>query len=406
MLELNKEYTYKQMCEILRWKVSAGNSKKAQINEIESAYEFYHPINKKTHKEKKSYIFTAQKHDLVEPSKSNCGGVRNTKVIQPMIDYLRMMGMDDADGIYRSITTWLCDVLGLMIRDTYNIPYMEQVEIKSFCEKYHISNIKLFCDYVSTAKSILKKMFLRALAAMKKQGQVEYEDGFMFTYELGEVSLGHFCTDELNDIIKKNETRICDEMNEKYKLSSKMSGRQLLLLIYHNEAYTNEFNDKKVLALMEDQSALTIMDKCIDGIESDVGTYCGRTYIDDEHPLLSYYRGIAIEAIDDLQDMKVTGTDICSTVRIKARQEILNKHYKNKHGRMVYPYDKFECAGDIKKTEKLLFTFYDENLVDDTALDFVEVDEELEALFGQKEKEIWGAPEPNADAEEIERILG
>ena len=123
-------------------------------------------------------------------------------------------------------------------------------------------------------------------------------------------------------------------------------------------------------------------------------------------PLLSYYRGIAIEAIDDLQDMKVTGTDICSTVRIKARQEILNKHYKNKHGRMVYPYDKFECAGDIKKTEKLLFTFYDENLVDDTALDFVEVDEELEALFGQKEKEIWGAPEPNADAEEIERILG
>lgn len=194
-------------------------------------------------------------------------------------------------------------------------------------------------------------------------------------------------------------------MNEKYKLSSKMSGRQLLLLIYHNEAYTNEFNEKKVLALMEDQSALTIMEKCIDGIESDVGTYCGRTYIDDEHPLLSYYRGIAIEEIDDLQDMKDTGTDICNAVRIKARQEVLNKHYKNKRtGRMVYPYGKFECAGDIKKTEKLLFNFYDENLVDDTALDFVEVDEELEALFGQKEKEVWG--EPDGDEEEIERIFG
>ena len=75
MLELNKEYTYKQICEILGWKVSAGNSKKAQINEIESAYDFYHPINKKTHKEKKSYIFTVQKHELVKPSKSNCGGV-------------------------------------------------------------------------------------------------------------------------------------------------------------------------------------------------------------------------------------------------------------------------------------------------------------------------------------------
>lgn len=71
---------------------------------------------------------------------------------------------------------------------------------------------------------------------------------------------------------------------------------------------------------------------------------------------------------------------------------------------MVYPYGKFECAGDIKKTEKLLFNFYDENLVDDTALDFVEVDEELEALFGQKEKEVWG--EPDGDEEEIERIFG
>lgn len=42
MLELNKEYTYSQICEIVGWKVAEGNSKKAQIHEIESAYEFYH----------------------------------------------------------------------------------------------------------------------------------------------------------------------------------------------------------------------------------------------------------------------------------------------------------------------------------------------------------------------------
>ena len=47
MLELNKEYTYSQICEIVGWKVAEGNSMKAQIHEIESAYEFYHPINKK-----------------------------------------------------------------------------------------------------------------------------------------------------------------------------------------------------------------------------------------------------------------------------------------------------------------------------------------------------------------------
>ena len=59
MIELQKEYTYTQICDELGWKYhSGGDSKKAQIKEIESAYEFYHPINKKTHKEKKSYVFT------------------------------------------------------------------------------------------------------------------------------------------------------------------------------------------------------------------------------------------------------------------------------------------------------------------------------------------------------------
>lgn len=59
MLELNKEYTYAQICKILRWKVTGGDSKKAQLKEIESAYEFYHPMNKKTHKPKKSYTQTS-----------------------------------------------------------------------------------------------------------------------------------------------------------------------------------------------------------------------------------------------------------------------------------------------------------------------------------------------------------
>lgn len=58
MLELNKEYTYKEICSVLGWKQSTGNQKMKQIREIEASYEFFHPENKKTHKPKKSYIFT------------------------------------------------------------------------------------------------------------------------------------------------------------------------------------------------------------------------------------------------------------------------------------------------------------------------------------------------------------
>ena len=40
-LELNKEYTYPQICETVGWEQTTGNSRMAQIREIEAANEYY-----------------------------------------------------------------------------------------------------------------------------------------------------------------------------------------------------------------------------------------------------------------------------------------------------------------------------------------------------------------------------
>ena len=77
MLELNKEYTYKEICSVLGWKESTGNQKIKQIKEIESSYEFFHPENKKTHKPKKSYIFTKQLKEPVIVDKRKNNGAEN-----------------------------------------------------------------------------------------------------------------------------------------------------------------------------------------------------------------------------------------------------------------------------------------------------------------------------------------
>ena len=139
---------------------------------------------------------------------------------------------------------------------------------------------------------------------------------------------------------------------------------------------------------------LKIMNDCIEDRTTFIGDITGRTYIDEKNPLLSYYRGIAIESIEGLAEMDGIEMSICNAVRVKARQKILNKHYKNRHtGSMIYPYSKFECATDIVITEKLLFQFYDENLIDDTALDLVIVDDELEELFGET-RNVWGESNP------------
>lgn len=73
MLELNKEYTYKDICRILGWKETTGETREKQIKIIEESFEFYHPINQKTHKPKKSYIFTRwiKEPMLVDKRKNN-----------------------------------------------------------------------------------------------------------------------------------------------------------------------------------------------------------------------------------------------------------------------------------------------------------------------------------------------
>lgn len=75
MLDLNKEYTYKEICEILGWTAQTGNNrtKKNQIEAIENAYIFIHPTNKKTKKPKKSYVFLEQikEIELVDGRRNN-----------------------------------------------------------------------------------------------------------------------------------------------------------------------------------------------------------------------------------------------------------------------------------------------------------------------------------------------
>lgn len=366
-LELNREYTYKQICKVLGWKYyTGGNSKDAQIREIEAAFEFYHPMNKKTHNPKCSYIFTQQLGELNKPKQ---GGVRNTKAIQPMMDYLTVKGKIEFENIvdykYSSFTTWFCDRLNIFKKDVYNIPYSGEKAIQSFCEGHNISNARLFCDYISTAKSITKNMFRKALYAMEKQDILEVEEGYMFTYKLGKRSKGHFETILFNDIIKQVETDVCNEMKTEHSLSEKLSGRQLLLVIYGKKELKEEFDKKKLDALMKNH--LDLLNQCVDEIDTDIGSYCGRTYIDEEHPLLSYYPGLVILGmirLDDEDEVEWYDADyelkIANVIRARTKDMVLNSKWKDKYGHIHNNYDYITGSADVKKIEKLLYVHVDE----------------------------------------------
>ncbi len=374
-LELNKEYTYPQICKLIGWKITDGNSKKAQIKEIESAYEFYHPENKKTHKQKKSYIFTQKNRDLIEPSKSNCGGAHNIKNIQPMIDYLQAkINPDDND--WYSFTDWYCEKLDLMNKSFCNAVYFETETIIELCKKEGISDENLYKEYVSTAKSELKNIFLKSLNYLQKKNQISYQDSYMFFYQLGKRSKGFVISDCINDLIIQNETAVCNDMNEEYHINAKMKGRQLLRILYSNEKYTNEFKKSSVAMLMSDKEAIGLLNKELSVQQEtyipDCGSICAK------RPLISYYRGISISDIREITDKDTTvlALEITNSIRQRSRKA-LYKHY--------HMYIK---PSDLLKIEKKLFQYFDENFADEKYFNsLTDNDLEINELFDTNQKD-------------------
>lgn len=351
MLELNKEYTYKQIIELLGWEEKAGNSKKAQIKEIESCFEFYHPMNKKTHKEKKSYIFTKQLREPVEPSKSNCGGSHNTKNIKPMIEYLQGYLSDGLFGEYQSMTTWYCEILDLLDKELCTTVYQGEDAINAYCNKHNIHNSKLLCDYVSTAKSVLKDILLKALKNMEKNKLCTYYDGYIFIYDMGN-RYGYIMTDGINDIIIGNETTVCNDLKEEHNLSDKLKGRQLLMQIYNRKDLTEAFDEFKVLGLMDSDEAIDLLNKELDFAHGE--EHC--THIDDEHPLVNYYHGVCVSDMELVDaDTDALAKDICTIIRNKTRKAMYSKGGKNSRGEKYYIYNEFKHSAEMDNIEQLLF---------------------------------------------------
>lgn len=161
ILELNKEYTYKEICKILGWKVTDGNSKKAQIRNLESSYEFYHPINKNTKKPKKSYVFTKKLKDIeLEDGRKNNGRPSEyyDSFFETIFYYLHYN-----NGIIEKKTNQMFSMMGLkkwFDEDVEDVPWDTEINY----------------DYLDTAMYQRRKYIVdSSLEKMKKASYIEWE---------------------------------------------------------------------------------------------------------------------------------------------------------------------------------------------------------------------------------------
>ncbi len=363
---------YRKICEYLHEPIKTGKSKQLQLEDWKRYFEYKRDGNAFVI----TKVYDAPKEKIRKAINDTSNYTsNNTKNIQSMIDYLQ--AKFDLDDNWYSFTDWYCEKLELMHKGICNAVYHPD-EIDAVCEEYKISDGKLFCEYVSAAKSVLKNMFLKALAYLDKKNKITYQDKYKFTYQLGKRTRGNVITDVLNERIEENETIVCDDMNEDYKLSKKMKGRQLLKIIYSKERLTKEFKELSLGMLQDDEYA-------IDKLNCEL-SYQHPTFHPDyssickERPLISYYRGIAIT------DMELEGSaqdclalDITNGIRTKVRKSL------------VKSYRKPMKLSDLQAIEKALFQQYYDKIDEDIIL-LADNDDasDIEQIFGGNDN--WGKP--------------
>ena len=359
---------YKELCAYLGEQEKGGKSRDLQIKDWERYFSFekqghkfiitdvYDTPKEKVRKQRKVEDKPRKKYKT-ENYTSN-----NIKNIKSMIELLsELLGTCEYDGKFYSYTSWYCDVLSLFDRKISDSIYYSDEELEKICNEYHISNTRLYKDYISSTKSLLKDMLLKSLKHMEKKDLIGYDICYQFGYKLGVRTqiTGKFITECLNDVIQENETMICDAMNEEHNLSEKMKGRQLLFMIYNDEVLTDQFTQMKLQYLMDNKETVEKMNEyLVEYMENYEDKYHGEVVrIDDSHPLLYYNQGIRVnEILDDLDrynpDELITQIveNLCGRVRSKMK----DKHYKNKNtGEIIYPYE--YCESDFDKIEKILY---------------------------------------------------
>lgn len=349
---------YKELCDYLKEPVKTGKSKQLQILNWGRYFEY----EKDGHK----FIITDVYETPKEKTQRTGNNIKNLRV---MIDYLQCLGFLIVGYEWTSMTDWYCEKLELLNKNICNLFYGEKSEIEWFCGQKKITDIKLFHKYVTYTKSELKDLFVKSLRYLEKKNLVEYVDGYRFIYQMGRRSKGHAGTEMVNETIKEYETFVCNEMNKRYALTDKLTGRQILFLIYGKKELYTEFQKSVITMLMENEDVLDILNESAS--DQNEGYIECRNEVCSERPLLSYHKAISIISINEQEgDCDIFKVKLCNLLRKKVRSRLWNEHFTSKHtNRTIYPYDDTEKVLDIIRIERQLFQAYDFEFDDDSYCD-------------------------------------
>lgn len=376
MLELNKEYTYSQICEIVGWEKKGGNSKLLQMKSIESAYEFYHPINKKTHKEKKSYIFTKQlcEIELVDGRKNNGA---NSAFPQDEFDYLLncllKKGIERNEYFHRSdecpvyvTNTVIYDEFGFDCYGLLNMVVKSDADIDEVIFKNLFQQIVLQSVKSNTITKICKKFGYAKNAIPKGILRNEHK------YSKSKKNVVTIPDDELlgeYDGYVSEFTRNCGFHNIADIINNGLYGDMLQYI-------KGEFEEKKLYGVTKLNKIYLPNDVYDEVFHFQIDTKTKEKY--QEH-----FKEIIMDSVEKSVLNRINGVKEYSFKMNDIQRNILKDYFEQFSGRQL----KIACA------ETATSYFHLQN--DDTS--------DIDELFDGKS--LWGEPDPMENNYTVEEIM-
>ena len=194
----------------------AGNSKRAQIKQIES----YYKLKKQGHKFIVQEVYTEQQK-IKDGRVNNGGHIANTKYETLMDDLIINLLLTKKDYCIEQSFTKIMDMLGF-----FNIQFehLRKAGYKIFANKNKIGT-GLVLTYQQQLINIVRKCLETSLNRLHKQGIVEYEkninvnDGFV--YEIADTIMKRKISKAEKKIYKQmditHHSRILPQVNRQFK---------------------------------------------------------------------------------------------------------------------------------------------------------------------------------------------
>lgn len=269
MVKVGQKFNnYKELCEFLGETVKSGRSKQYQIKRWRRVFDF--------HNEGYKIIIDKVYNAPLIPDEQRCSN--NHKNMDIYLPYIHKC-LYKHFGENMNTSYIISEALNLLNPNILNKVWNYD---KDFFEGQDI-DAEDFCHWISDVRAFLSSNIETVLKNLYSNGKIQYKTGYAFISNPKKIKYIAYTMD-FNDYIDYVEEKVCDKLNEKYGISSRLSGRQLKYAIFRKQSYKKKYKKGVLVGVSKNTKLMNALQDSIDE------QYKGIIFGSKEYPIDGYWK--------------------------------------------------------------------------------------------------------------------